>query len=263
MMIPTIHVIFRVCDVVNAVNKQPRPFNLSKADLIKICFKSLYKSIQNVPHTITVLGDKLSPEMVLFFDSYNVKFSNGNYGNDASIRKSLEIALDFENDNDWIYFCEDDYLHRVETFSFILNAIKMKSHFSPTNLKSRFLFLMQKKDVPNIAIFPCDYPDRYLPNDRTQHFIFHTNDCHWRQVANTTFTFLLQLKDVRKYKDVILAASNNADDAYLSKMLFGINDFKNKLLCIAPMPSLTAHMHVDILPPLIDWQSMIEKINDN
>jgi hypothetical protein len=259
---PVIHIIFRTCDVVNAVNHQPRPFNYSKAELIKICFKSLYAAAQHVPHTITVLGDKLSDEMIDFFAAYNVAFSNGNYGNDESIRQSLYAALKLENENDWVYFCEDDYLHSANTFTYISNLIADQASMFPGKRKVGFLSSVLYFRKPGIAIFPSDYPDRYWPKDRAQHFIFQTKDCHWRQVANTTFTFLMQVKDVRKYQSVIKRASVHANDAYLSSALYGKRHFIGKLLCLSPMPGLTAHMHLHTMPALVNWEALAKSFSE-
>ncbi len=257
---PTIHVIFRTCNVVNAVNKDPRPFNFSKTEIIKVCFKSLYNAIQTVPHTITVIGDKLTAELETFFLSYiNITYSNGNYGNDASIRKGVAVALTNTNLTDWIYFCEDDYLHTANSFTFIYNLILAKDAIYPGKTKRFFWSKKKIQQKPNIVIFPNDYPDRYLPNDRTQHFIFHTNDCHWRQVTNTTFTFLMQLEDVKKYHDIILTSSKNANDAYLSKKLFGYKNFTNKLLCVSPIPTLTAHLHQHTMPPFMNCEEFVKQ----
>jgi hypothetical protein len=256
---PVINVIFRACDVVNAVNKQPRPFDLDKFSLIKLCFKSLYHSIQDVTHTITVLGDKLSPDMMAFFSGYNVQLSNGSYGNDASIRATVEKALLFDDD-EWVYFCEDDYLHRPETFRFIAGLLINKENIRPRKRKWGLFSSSIYFSHPGLVVFPSDYPDRYELKDRDQHFIFHTEDCHWRQVANTTFTFLMQVKDIKKYKKILLKASVGANDGYLSKKLFGKNNFIGRSLCVSPIPSLTAHMHINTLPPLIDWRAVADNV---
>jgi hypothetical protein len=261
MLSPKINVIFRACDKVNAVNKQPRPFNLEKSELIKACFKSLYASLQYVPHTLTVLGDKLSADMMDFFSGYDVQLSNGDYGNDASIRQSMQTALTFLNDDEWIYFCEDDYLHREETFLYITNLINDKKNICPGKRRLGLLSSIIHFNKPNLVIFPSDYPDRYCTKNRRQHFIFYTQDCHWRQVTNTTFTFLIQVKDVKKYSRVLLKASENANDAWLSRMIFGSQYFVGKLLCVSPIPALTAHMHINTLPPLVNWESIVDKFS--
>ena len=66
---PIFHVIFRTCDAVKAL-RGDRPFGLDKRTLIKICFLSLTEALGRYPHTIHILGDKLSPELVAFFASF-------------------------------------------------------------------------------------------------------------------------------------------------------------------------------------------------
>src|SRR5690242_5249428 len=98
---PTYHIIFRTCHIVHSLHNTPRPFGLDKRTLIKVCFKSLHAAIEQYPHTITVLGDRLSPEMQDFFRSYNVTLLNEELGNDNSIRRSLELALE-KPPEDWV-----------------------------------------------------------------------------------------------------------------------------------------------------------------
>ncbi len=253
---PFFHIIYRACDVVNAVNKSPRPYNLDKKSLIKICFKSLYDALQYVPHKITILGDKLSNEMIEFFSQYPITVTNGNYGNDESIRQCFKKATDLKDD-EWIYFCEDDYLHHPKTFSYISNLIIEKQ--TVISINKKFFFWQNNIRINDLVIFPSDYPDRYLANDREPFYIFHSSDCHWRQVANITFTILLQAKTVKKNLKIFNKASNKANDGYLSKKLFRKNFFTTKCLCLSPLPGLTSHLHIDTITPLVDWDSTIKK----
>jgi hypothetical protein len=88
---PTYHIIFRTCDIVQSLHNAPRPFNLNKRDLIKVCFKSLYNAVKEYPHKITILGDRLSGEMQDFFRSYPVTLLNEELGNDKSLRRQMGI----------------------------------------------------------------------------------------------------------------------------------------------------------------------------
>ncbi|MDP4219265.1 MAG: hypothetical protein Q8896_02420, partial [Bacteroidota bacterium] len=92
-MKPQYHIILRTCDLVHSLHNAPRPFNLDKRSLIKICFKSMYNAVKDYPHRITVLGDRLSPDMQDFFRSYPVTLLNEELGNDKSLRRQMEIAL--------------------------------------------------------------------------------------------------------------------------------------------------------------------------
>ena len=263
-----INIIFRSCDVVNAVHNAPRPFGLDKKTLIKLCFKSLYDSAKGFNCKIIILGDKLSKEMTAFFEEYNVDIIHGVFGNDNSIRESIKITQQF-HDDEWVYFCEDDYLHQTDAFEKIVTLINQKEEIFPANIKWKQL--LRKREItllsiprffskPNIVIFPCDYPDRYNLKYRAKDFIFHTTNSHWRQVSDTTFTFLMQVKDVKKNQAILMQSANRANDRYLSKKLFGKTFFYRKFLCVSPIPSLTSHMHVETMSPLMNCEQIVQDL---
>ena len=263
-----INVIFRSCDAVNAVNNSPRPFNLDKKTLIKICFKSLLNALKGIDHKMIVIGDNLSTEMRDFFLKYDVELIEGVFGNDKSILESIKIAEKI-NSEEWIYFCEDDYLHLKNSFEKIINLIKVKDEIVPGRIKVNQL--LRKRTIslfsfkrylskPNLVIHPCDYPDRYTPKYATKNFVFHTKDSHWRQISNTTFTFLIEAKEFIKHKKTFIASSKRANDGYLSATLFGRSFFFNKLLCVSPIPSLSTHMHQETMSPIIDWESLVTEL---
>ncbi|NMH28387.1 hypothetical protein [Flavobacterium silvaticum] len=266
--LPKINVIYRSCDAVNAVHNAPRPFGLDKKTLIKVCFKSLHDSLQGFNYSITVLGDNLSAEMKEFFLKFDVELIEGVFGNDASIRETIKIAERF-NDQEWVYFCEDDYLHKPETFEQIVNLIQVKDSIIPARIQ--FKQLLRKRELtlfsmnryftkPNLVIHPCDYPDRYHQKYAAKNFIFHTQKGHWRQISDMTFTFLIEVHEVKKHKKTLIKASHRANDRYLSKTLFGKSVFINTLLGVSPMPSLSTHMHIETMSPLVNWEQLVNQL---
>ncbi|MDP5092856.1 MAG: hypothetical protein NWQ17_06070 [Polaribacter sp.] len=268
MNYPRINIIFRCCDAVNAVNKSPRPFDLDKKTLIKICFKSLLNSLQGFNYKLIVLGDNLSVEMKTFFQKHDLQLIEGVFGNDNSIRKSIEIALE-QSANEWVYFCEDDYLHTQDFFLKIVTLIKEKQNIIPASIKIKKL--LRKRQItlfsfprffakPNLVIFPCDYPDRYLIDYSEKNFIFKTSNSHWRQVSDTTFTFLIETTEVKKHQRVLFKSANKANDRYLSKKLYGKSFFFNKLLCLSPIPTLSTHMHITTMSPLINFEVLVNQL---
>ncbi|WP_369765888.1 glycosyltransferase [Flavobacterium sp. WC2429] len=263
-----INVIFRSCDAVNAVNNSARPFNLDKGTLIKICFKSLLNALEGIDYKMIVIGDALSKETRDFFLKYDIELIEGVFGNDKSILESIKIAEKI-NSEEWIYFCEDDYLHTKDSFKKILNLIKVKDLIVPGRIKLNQL--LRKRTIslfsfkrylskPNLVIHPCDYPDRYTIKYATKNFIFHTKDSHWRQISNTTFTFLIEAKELIKLRKTFIKSSKRANDGYLSATLFGRSFFFNKLLCVSPIPSLSTHMHQETMSPIIDWEKLATEL---
>lgn len=256
---PIIHVIFRACDVVNAVNANPRPFDLDKTTLVKLSFQSLWDSLQHIPHTIHVIGDKLSPDLQSFFQEKNVNLIEGDFGNDESIRQTLLLGARFPAE-DWVYFCEDDYVHVPHAMTYIHNFLKnpasFMNHAKRLYTWSSFINL-KKKDI---VIHPTDYPDRYSGKYRRFSLILHSDDCHWRQITDTTFTFLIQGKTLQSKLPFLLRCAKGANDRLLSRKLYGRFTFFGKVLALSPIPGLATHMHRDTMTPLINWESIIEDV---
>ncbi len=254
------HIIFRTCDLVHSLHNAPRPFNLDKRSLIKICFKSLYNAVKDYPHRITILGDRLSDEMKEFFESYPVTLLNEELGNDKSIRRQIEIALESAED-EWIYFVEDDYLHTPETFKWIDDLIvHRKEYISWKRIARQFRFLRIRLDNRPLVIHTPDYPDRYQAKYMCFSMIFLSKYCHWRQVRNTTFTIMMEGKTVRKYKDILLRSSIGADDGFLSRRMFAGLRLGNKALCVSPVPGVSTHMHEEVMTPLVNWEKIIHDL---
>lgn len=258
---PMIHVIFRACDVVNAVNANPRPFDLDKTTLVKISFQSLLDSLQHIPHTIQVLGDKLSPGLRSFFLSKNIELIEGDFGNDESIRQSLLLGARY-GDDDWVYFCEDDYVHVPHAMTYVHNFLKDPSSFMDHAKRlytwSSFINLKNKE----LVIHPTDYPDRYSGKYRRFSLILHSDDCHWRQITDTTFTFLMRGKTLKQRLPFLLRCAKGANDRLLSRKLYGRFSFFGKVLALSPIPGLATHMHRDTMTPLVDWKSIVEELKN-
>ena len=254
-------IIFRTCDSVNSVSKNLRPYGLSKIEIIKICFLSLCDAFKNLQCRIIVLGDNLSEESIQFFKKFNVEIHIGKYGNDASILESIKIANNAAKD-EWIYFCEDDYLHTADSFTLIENFLNERFEILKQKVKlynlSSFINLSKK----DLFIFPPDYPDRYLPKYRKHSLILHSTNCHWRQVTNVTFTFLTHSATVKKHLALLKKSSHRANDRLLSRRLFRQFGFFSSAVCFSPLPGLSTHMHLTTATPLRNWESLVLDYKD-
>ena len=104
------NILFRACDKVESVHSEVRPFALNKTQIIKVCFNSIYRSIQEEDYKIRVFGDDLSIDLLNFFQSFDdVVVDNQKLG---SAKKSLQTQIDFAlnlPEDEWVYMCEDDY----------------------------------------------------------------------------------------------------------------------------------------------------------
>ena len=259
------HILLRACDKIESVHKVRRPFALSKLQTIKLCFYSMYQSLQDTQYQFTVIGDDLSTELLDFFNKFNdLIVDNTNFGGaEKSLQKQINLALNVP-DNEWIYMCEDDYLHSSKAFKYISEFIENKEKYLKTSPKKKNYMNRIIGDLSKIPliIHTSDYPDRYKPNWKRLSFIFLSKYCHWRQISNTTHTLLLQSSTIKKFEKHIKASSIGPSDSKLSERIYGRIFFINKALCVSPIKGLSTHMTEGVMTPLVDWELVCKEYID-
>lgn len=252
-------IFFRACDKIESVHKVKRPFGLNKIETIKLSFYSLYSSLKGFQFQITIIGDDLSTELIEFFMQFdNLIINNSKLGSASkSLKKQIDLALNVPRE-DWIYLCEDDYLHSSNTFKFITEFIEKKEQYLKTSAKKKNFLnkIIGDLSTAPLIIHPPDYPDRYLPEWKRHSFIFLSKYCHWRQISNTTHTFMLQSSTFQKFEKYIKLSAIGPSDSILSEKVYGRIFIKNKALCISPILGLSTHLTEGCISPLVDWQKI-------
>ena len=250
-------ILFRACDKVESVHNAARPFDLNKLETIKVSFYSLYKSLSNSRYEFVVIGDDLSDELITFFKNFdNIILKNEKLGSASkSLQKQISIALEVPSKN-WVYLCEDDYLHDPEAFKFISELIEHRDKYLKTSPKKKNYINRIIGDLSEIplVIHPPDYPDRYKPPWKRFSFIFLSKYCHWRQVSNTTHTFLLKSSTIKKFEKEIKASAIGPSDSKLSEKVYSRLFFRNKAICLSPIKGLSTHMTEGVMTPLVNWE---------
>jgi len=255
------NILFRACDKIESVHKVKRPFSLTKTQTIKVSFFSLYQALQSAQYKFTIIGDELSQELLDFFQLFkDVTVDNQNLGSAAkSLQRQIDFALLAPND-DWVYMCEDDYLHMPHAFQYISEFINNKEKYLKTSAKKKNFMnrIIGDLSATPLIIHTPDYPDRYDPPWKRLSFIFLSKYCHWRQIANTTHTFLLQSTTIKLFEKHIKASAVGPSDSKLSEKVYGRILFKNKALCVSPIQGLSTHMTEGVMTPLVDWQKICD-----
>tara|TARA_B110000008_G_scaffold174458_1_gene174099 strand:- start:7112 stop:7930 length:819 start_codon:yes stop_codon:yes gene_type:complete len=258
----TYTVLFRACDKVESVHNSKRPFGLNKLETIKVSFYSLYKSLSDCQFQFIIIGDDLSKDLINFFTSFkNIEIFNEKFGSAAkSLQKQISIAIQVPSEQ-WVYLCEDDYLHTPETFNYITELIQNKEKYLETSSKKKNFINRIIGDLSKIPliIHPPDYPDRYLPPWKRLSYIFLSKHCHWRQISNTTHTFLLQSSSIKLFEKQIKESAIRPSDAKLSEKVYGRLFFRNKAICVSPIKGLSTHMTESVMTPFVDWDSICKK----
>ena len=261
-MIVKYHILFRACDKVKSVHNLQRPFDLNKLETIKVSFFSLYQSLKGSQYQFIIIGDDLSQELINFFGFFeDIVVHNAKMGSASkSLQKQIAMALDVPSD-EWIYMCEDDYLHSPQAIKYISEFIENKEKYLKTSSKKKNYMNRLIGDLSNtpLIIHTPDYPDRYRPFWKRLSFIFLSKHCHWRQITNTTHTILLKSSTIKKFEKHIKASSIGPSDSKLSEKIYGRIFFNNKALCVSPVKGLSTHMTEGVMTPLVDWRTICQE----
>lgn len=144
-----------------------------------------------------------------------------------------------------IYFVEDDYLHTSSAVTEMIDDYE--------------LFKKELGDR-EVALFPCDYPDRYLPKSIKPSYVVYGSNRHWRTVQETTNTCLLShaLLAAQWQHFETLAKNYKLDPNITEENTINVV-WRESAVLFSPIPSLALHLqfkqHKD---PYIDWKAWWE-----
>lgn len=161
--------------------------------------------------------------------------------NGFSFRRVYEDACKLD-DNDLVYFLEDDYLHLQGSLENLIDAAKWNY-------------------TDYITLY--DHPDKYanhqynvnpLCNDMGEVTkVFKTNFRHWKITNSTTMTFAAFVDILKRDKEVFWEYTKTGYpyDFDIFKTLAKYHRYVS-----SPIPSLSTHGEIQFLAPFIDWHDV-------
>lgn len=177
-----------------------------------------------------------------FLSNKKVNVISRKGGNDAiSFLNVLNYIKEQHYDNnDIIYFLEDDYIHRQGWIDIMLEGFEY--------IGADYYTLYDHPDKYG----PTSYPMLY--EDLTSK-IFATPNIHWRTIPNTTNTYACTYETLMKHFDVHIKYCDLVEkwtkDSHKFQELWNIGS--NLISC---MPGYSAHVENNMLSPIIDWSKI-------
>ena len=213
------------------------------------CLKNIKKIFKKTP--ITVVGDNLSNSCaakykkivgVKNFIEINVK------NNSKSFRFCIDLALNFQksknfkkvsNENELIYFVENDYIHARNSKKNLIDGFSLNAHY--------------------VSLY--DHPDRYTNIEKLIDFrqvldnpsrkVLLGKYSHWATAPSTTCTFAVKKKTL--LEDYEFFKKMCKRDIPRDHIIFTKLTNKGRLL-ITPIPSFSTHIETDYIAPLVNWK---------
>ena len=201
------------------------------------CLKNFVRVFNKHLNDIIVIADNPSDELLDNIKKYIpinniivVKIGHGA----GTFNTSLDIALTFD-DNEVVYFVENDYLHREGSDIILMEGINMGAHF--------------------VSLY--DHPDKYINAAKGGGEItklFLSSNSHWKITGSTTMTFASKVSTLKSVEKV-LREYTIGTHPYDFEMFTQLRSMTYSLL--TPIPSYSTHGETEYLAPLVNWQTLV------
>jgi len=190
----------------------------------------------NFKNSVISLDVKEFAKNINKINSKNENVTENQISNMSNIHKSLLVGKN--QNNDLIYFVEDDYLHKLEAVTEMIYAYERIS--SQINQE--------------LVLCPADYPYLYTKVDNTN--IFLGGNKHWRKIDETLCTFLTSKILLEKHWKKFVSMCQFEHYPFEQPL----HDIYKLEYCFSPIPSLAIHCtninSIFGLSPNVDWKSI-------
>lgn len=229
-------VFYRICDHGYPKDK---PVYITKEN----CLRNAVKEFPTAKCEWHVIADNVCDDtynmIVKYVPADNVERVSVGHGA-GTFRMVYEKALGY-NDNDLIYFLEDDYLHLPNSLECLISVAKQNY-------------------ADYITLY--DHPDKYGFQDQNPFVkdggektkVFLTDNHHWKLTDSTTMT-MAAFVDVLKRDQVTWWRWTETKHPYDFQIFVDLRCF-SKARLVSPIPSLSTHGEVVMLAPLINWEDV-------
>jgi hypothetical protein len=232
-----LHVIYRLSD--NSYNKDRMR---TKSECLGNFFWK-FCSVNKLKVYILVDTTNLRQEtrdLLTVYDTFEVHYVNGG-SSAASWKLAFEFAQQFPDD-DYVYFVEDDYLHRHNSYLVLMEGLERADYVSLYDHNDKY-----------ISSFDGGNP--FIDDDGGEATkVFRTKSAHWKLTNSTTMTFATQLKTLRDDADVWHRWTMTGPHPHDFQAFLELNKKGRSL--ITPIPGWSTHCEERWASPGIDWSTV-------
>lgn len=218
-------------------------YNKVKPDYInnENCLKNATEVFSNCNWSI--IADNISQETDSMVQKYTSK-NNILYTSKGSGAQTFNLALDKAlqyDDEEIIYFIENDYLHKPNSEQVIREGIELGASF------------ITLYDHPDKYLNPSKGGNPYCQGGAEDTRVYLTPSSHWKITNSTTMTFAAKVKTLREVEPILRKYTSGTYPEDF-KMFLELRE-KNHIL-ISPIPGYSTHGETAWLSPLIDWSQI-------
>ena len=191
-----------------------------------------------------VIADNVSENTDSMIQKY-VSKNNVHYASQGSgaqtFNLALDIALSYDND-EIVYFIENDYLHRPGSETVIKEGIELGAAF------------VSLYDHPDKYLDPSLGGNKYCQDGAEDTRVYLTKSSHWKITNSTTMTFAAKVKTLREVEPIL---RKHTTGTYPRDFDMFLELRENNRILISSIPGYSTHGETAWLAPLIDWKQYV------
>jgi hypothetical protein len=243
-----IAIALRTCGNVYSYWNVKRFIDSSKETIILTCLNSLLKSIKNSNHDIILsIHDDHSDNYLLedinnLCNKYSIPYKLFNTDRMENFESQYKWLK--QQDCDYIYMVEDDYLHRENSIDDMLDVCEDMKQFWKGG---------------EYAVSPMNCQNRYnIPEAHYLSFVLRGKKDYWRSALHSTSTFFMSKAASIKHDDILYKQAYNwkingsPEHEIINKLWQGDN-----VRLLYPIRSLAWHLSEDSCKDRIDnWEEV-------
>ena len=225
-----IHIFYRHYNVTEREPHRPEWFSYEK------CLLSLLRNTSHLPLINLIYdGKDINDNWINKYSDQFEHIYQINAGSDAeSFFQTCHIIKNDSNidENDLIYFLENDYMH-VEEWD------------------EKIFELFKRYNMDGIYVSLMDHLDKYTHPmyEQLVSKIIVTDNHHWRTTPSTCSSFIVNKKTFDMDYDILSTTKGDHN-----KFLW-LNENRQRIV-LSPIPSLSCHAMPVCIPPTIQWQNI-------
>ena len=205
------------------------------------CLNNFLVRFNNIHNEIIIIADNVTDiklkEYLKTLNSVTITYTQLN--NAQSFKFAYETALQF-NDDEFIYFVEDDYLHRYKSNDILVEGVQLADYVT--------LY-----DHPDKYINSINGGNPFVEDGGELTRVITSKSSHWKLTNSTTMTFASNVKTLKAdydiWKQYLTGSHPNDFQAFLQLRS------KGKSL-ISSIPGMATHCEIAWLSPFMNWNEV-------
>ena len=229
-------ILYRISD--SGHNKW-RPHYVNNKQKMFLHFMNIFKN-----EDIYIFADNVSDETFKFITDnagLSKKIIRINLGNSKSFMFCFNYAINNFNNDDKIYFAEDDYVYKKQAPRIIEEGLLIADYSSGYDHPDKYLNHSQGG------------PNPFIENGGELTRVLLTDNSHWKFTNSCCMTFATTLKTLKEDKEIFENSCEGKDPGDFGIFCDLYKKNRNLASCI---PSVCTHGEVEWMAKLIDWEKV-------